>query len=134
MVDQHAAQRLVLAQNFAPHILIDQPQIESRNAKQDYAAIGNISGDIKIETEAAGGGTTTTDTTDNWADAETHKLCAYVSSAGVVTYKEDGAAPTATAAYSFSAGLPVVPTVYLRHDSDIANATIITKWEVGYQQ
>ncbi len=100
----------------------------------DYAAIGNISGDIKLETEVNGGGTTTTDTTDNWADAETKKLCVYVSAAGAATYKIDGVAPTTTAAFTFDDGDPVVPAVYLRHDADVANGTIITKWEVGYQQ
>lgn len=100
----------------------------------DYAAIGNVSGDIKLETEVNAGGTTTTDTTANWADAETRQLCEYVTAAGVATYKIDGAAPSTTAAFTFDDGDPVVVYVYLRHDADIAEATAITKLEVGYQQ
>jgi hypothetical protein len=106
----------------------------------DYAAIGDVSGDIKTETEVNGGGTTTTDTTANWADGETHVLCTYVTgptasstTGGVVTYKLDGATPATVAAFTFDDGDPVVPYIYLRHDANIAEATIVTKWEVGYQ-
>lgn len=100
----------------------------------DLASIGSVSGDIKIETILNNAATTVTDTTDNWADAETHKLCTYVSSAGVVTYKVDGAAPTATAAFTFDDGDPVIPFVHLLHDADLMDSAVITLWEVGYQQ
>lgn len=100
----------------------------------DYAALGSVSGDIKTETEVNAGGTTTTDTTANWADTETHKLCTFVSGAGLATYKLDGATPTTVAAFTFDDGDPVVPYVYLRHDSDIAETTAITIWEVGYSE
>jgi len=99
----------------------------------DFAAIGSVSGDIYLKTNLNSGGITSTDTTDNWADAETHKLCTLVSAAGVVTYKTDNAAPTTVAAFTLDDGDAVIPFVHLRHDADVAESTIITKWEVSYQ-
>lgn len=101
---------------------------------KDLAAIGDISGDIKISTILNDAATSTTDTTDNWADLETHKLCVLVSGTGVVTYTEDGAAPTVTAAFTFDDGDPVIPFMHLRHDANVAESTIVTAWEVGYTQ
>lgn len=98
----------------------------------DFAAIGNISGDIKLTTDLANAGETVTDTTDNWADDETHTECEFVSGAGVVTYTTDGAAPTATAAYTFADGLLVIPFVYEIQDSDIADDSHIISWSVAY--
>jgi hypothetical protein len=98
----------------------------------DLASIGLISGDIYIETIAANAATTSTDTTDNWADAAVKKLCVYVSDAGVVTYKIDGIAPTTTAAYTLADGLPVIPFIHYIHDTDLAGEIDLTLWEVGY--
>jgi len=78
----------------------------------EMACLNVISGDIKIETILNGGATTTTDTTDNWADTEIHELGIYVSAAGVVTYTIDGRAPTTTAAFTFDDGEVVVPFMY----------------------
>ena len=99
----------------------------------EMAAFNVISGDIKIETILNNGSTTTTDTTDNWADAASKTLKVLVSSAGVVTYQIDGSAPTTTAAFTFDNGEVVTPFVYLVHDSDVAESTIITTWDVGFQ-
>lgn len=99
----------------------------------DFAAIGNISGDIKITTDLANAGETVTDTTDNWADDETHTECVLVSSAGAVTYTTDGVAPTATAAYTFADGLLVIPFVYEIQDSDIADDSWLISWTVALQ-
>ena len=99
----------------------------------DMAALNVISGDINIETIVGGAATVTTDTTDNWADTETHELRILVSAAGVVTYQIDGAAPTTTAAYTFTDGLNVMPFFYLLNDTDLHGSVPLMEWECGYQ-
>lgn len=99
----------------------------------DMAALNVISGNITIETIVGGAATTTTDTTDNWADTATHELCVYVSAAGVVTYTIDGSAPTVTAAFTFTNALTVMPFFYFLQDADIAGAVPLMEWECGYQ-
>jgi len=98
----------------------------------DMAVLNVISGNINIETIVGGAATTTTDTTDNWADTETHELQVNVDADGVVTYLIDGSAPTTTAAYTFTDGLNVMPFFYFLEDTDIAGAVPIMVWEVGY--
>jgi hypothetical protein len=78
----------------------------------EMAALNVISGDIKVETILNGGATTTTDTTQNWADGETHTLEIKVSSAGVVTFFIDGMPPTTTATFTFDDGEVIVPFFY----------------------
>jgi len=76
----------------------------------DYAVLNVQAGDIIIETDLNNGGTPdATDTTDDWADTETHTLEVYVDITGAVTYKIDGAAPTVTKAFTFDTGDVVVP-------------------------
>lgn len=99
----------------------------------DMAVLNVISGDIKIETIKAGAATVTTDTTDNWADEATHQLEVFVSSAGVVTYTIDNAAPTVTAAYTFRSGIYVVPFIYFLNASDLAGEVNILEYECGFQ-
>lgn len=98
----------------------------------EMACLNVISGNISIETILNNAATTTTDTTDNWADGETHTLYVEVSSAGVVTYKIDGAAPTTTASFTFDSGEVVVPFFYFLHASDVAGSVILQEWESGY--
>jgi len=99
----------------------------------EMAALNVISGNIYIETILNNAATTSTDTTDNWADLAAHTLEVYVSSAGVVTYKIDGAAPTVTAAFSFDAGEVVIPFFYMLNDTDLAGEVALQAWEVGLQ-
>lgn len=100
----------------------------------EMACLNVISGDINIETILNNAATTTTDTTDNWADAETHTLEVYVSAAGVVTYMIDGAAPTTTAAFTFDDAEVVIPFFYMLHaNAAQAGAVVLISWEVGYQ-
>lgn len=99
----------------------------------DMAVLNVIAGNINIETIVGGAATVTTDTTNNWADTETHELVIYVSDTGVVTYTIDGSAPTVTAAYSFTTGLNVMPFFYFLQDTDIAGAVPLMQWECGYQ-
>lgn len=99
----------------------------------DMAVLNVIAGNITIETIVGGAATVSTDTTDNWADTETHELQVNVSDAGVVTYLIDGVAPTTTAAYTFTDALTVMPFVYFLQDTDIAGAVPVAVFECGYQ-
>jgi len=99
----------------------------------EMAVLNVISGDINIETILNNGATTTTDTTDNWADNATKELKVLVSKTGVVTYQIDGAAPTVTAAFTFDNGEVVVPFLYFLHATDVAGAVQIVEWESGLQ-
>lgn len=100
----------------------------------DLATIGAISGDIYIETILANASTVSTDTTDNWADAASHKLCVYVTAAGVTTFTTDDAAPTTTAAYTFADGTAVIPFIHYLHAATSPGAITITKWQTGYSE
>jgi len=103
----------------------------------DRASIGIVSNAnpaaIQIETESAAGGTTTTDTTDTWADGATKALCVYVSAAGAVAYTINGVAPSTTAAFSFTDSLPVVPFISITQHGDLTEEVDLTLWEVFYQ-
>lgn len=94
----------------------------------DYATIGLIgaAGDIKSGTQVASGGQVTTDTTLNWADAETHELEVRVASTGVVTWYVDGQQVNKTTTYTFTAGLTVIPFVSELQTADVAaNVSVI---------
>jgi hypothetical protein len=99
----------------------------------DFAVLNVISGDIYIETADDNAATTSTDTTDNWADGASKTLEVYVSAAGVVTYKIDGVAPTTTAAFTFDNGDTVVPFFYFLHAADVAGSVLLESWECGLQ-
>ena len=99
----------------------------------EMAALNVISGDIKIETILNNGATTTTDTTDNWADLATHTLEVYVAANRAVTYKIDGVDPTATAAFSFDNAEVIVPFFFFLHDAVAPGAVELISWEVGLQ-
>jgi hypothetical protein len=109
-------------------------KVEALNATVDnydeMAAFNVISGDIKLETILNNAATTTTDTTDNWADGEAHKLKVSVDVAGAVTYQIDGKAPTTTAAFSFDAGEVVTPFFHLLHTSDLCETVEMQKFVV----
>tara|TARA_R100001594_G_scaffold1363_1_gene5881 strand:- start:2303 stop:3082 length:780 start_codon:yes stop_codon:yes gene_type:complete len=96
----------------------------------ELACLNVISGDIKIETVLNNGTTTTTDTTDNWADAEVHSLKVKVAKSGAVTYEIDGNAPTTTASFTFDAGEVVTPMMYLLQASDLCENVILQKLTV----
>ena len=110
-------------------------KLEAYNATIDnydeMAALNVISGDIKIETILNNGATTTTDTTNNWADTETHTLEVRVSKSGAVNYLIDGVAPLATAAFTFDAAEVVIPFFHFLHDATSPGAINIKEWENG---
>jgi hypothetical protein len=99
----------------------------------DFAVIGDYEGDIKIETALNNAATVTTDTTDNWADAATKKLAVFVSSAGVVTYQVDDAAPTVVAAYTFDNGDQIMPVVLFMQGSDVSGSVLWSLFDAGAQ-
>jgi hypothetical protein len=99
----------------------------------DMAVLNVISGAITIETILASAATVSTDTTDAWADTETHELKVLVSAAGVVTYLIDGVAPTTTAAFTFADTTNVMPYFYFLEDTGTAGALPLMVWDWGYQ-
>lgn len=99
----------------------------------EMACLNVISGDINIETILNNAATSTTDTTDNWADTETHTLEVYVSAVGVVTYKIDGRLPTTTAAFTFDDGEVVVPFFFFLHAAASTAGIVLKEFECGYQ-
>lgn len=99
----------------------------------EMAVLNVISGDIKIETILNDGTTTTTDTTNNWADAAEHELEVRVSAAGVVTYKIDNLTPATVAAFTFDDAEVVVPFFYMLNSSGLAGNIILTHFECGPQ-
>lgn len=99
----------------------------------DMAVLNVIDGNITIETIKSSAATVSTDTTDNWANGETHELRVSVDATGIVTYQIDGEAPTVTAAYQFTNGLNVMPFFYFLQDTGLAGAVPLMVWECGYQ-
>jgi hypothetical protein len=99
----------------------------------EMAVLNVISGNITIETILNNAATVSTDTTQDWADAATHALTVKVSSAGVVTYEVDDAAPTVTAAFSFDNAEVVMPFFYFLHATTAPGAITLLEWECGYQ-
>lgn len=99
----------------------------------DAAVLNVILGDIFIETILNNAATTSTDTTNNWADTETHELAVYVSAAGVVTYKIDGAAPVTVAAFTFDGTDVVVPIFYFLQATTSPTTMHILSWQCGFQ-
>ena len=103
----------------------------------DFVSIGIVGTSnpnlIKIQTQIGSGGVVATDTTQTWADAAVHTLEIMVSATGVVTYQIDDAAPTVTAAYTFTSGLTVVPFVRFVEAADVTTYASTNYYEVGYQ-
>jgi hypothetical protein len=95
----------------------------------EMACFNVISGDINIETILNNGATTTTDTTDNWADAATKELKVRVYKSGRVKYFIDGVAPTVTAQFTFDAGEVIIPFFYFLHSADVAGEVNIQETE-----
>lgn len=102
-------------------------------AYTDYATLNAVSGDIKMTTEVNAAGVVSTDTTDNWADTETHEFGVYVSTTGAVTYTIDGATPTVVAAFTFDAGDVVIPFFQFLQAAHLCDTMILQYLEVGLQ-
>lgn len=89
---------------------------------------------IKIETIVADGGTTTTDTTETWAEGARKILCVLVSSSRVVTYSINGQVPATVAALTLAAGLALVPFIAIIQHSDLTEEVDLRLWDASYQQ
>lgn len=102
----------------------------------DVAAIGilgnNNPGKIYITTAAADGGMTETDTSSTWVDGAEHRLCTYVSGAGVATYTFDNLEPPTTASYTFTDAESLVSFIHLVQHGDLTEELDLLEWEVGY--
>jgi hypothetical protein len=102
-------------------------------AYTDYATLNVVGGAISMTTEVNGAGVSTTDTTDDWDDNETHELGVFVSTTGAVTYTIDGAAPTVAAAFTFDTGDVVIPFFQFLQDAGLCETMILQYLEVGLQ-
>ncbi len=110
---------------------------------QDYAALGwnTSAADALIKTLTGLNGTDVgTTTTNTIADTVALTIKVLVSAAGVVTYQHDAvlpgtlAAPTATTAFTFDNGDPVIPFFhFLQGTGADAGAITIQSFEVGFQ-
>lgn len=108
------------------------------NSYSSYAVVGvdNTSGDIHVETEDDGGGTTTTDIdVSAWPEGQGSavKFCSLVSDAGVVTHSVAGETDSSEPAYTLDNGEPVLPFIHFLHSSDVAGEIIVQDWEVSFQ-
>lgn len=116
-------------------------KVEANNgtwtAYADYATIGIVTsqnaGTITISDEQGGGGTNYTNTTDAWTDGQKHTLRVNVTTGGVVTYLIDGVAPSATAAYTFTDTLNVMPFIHWVQAAGATSALHIHSLKCGYQ-
>jgi|ETNvirnome_2_300_1030623.scaffolds.fasta_scaffold00061_4 hypothetical protein len=108
-------------------------QPEDVDAYDEAAFLNCISGDIYTGTILNNAGTTSTDTTDNWGDTESHTFRVNVSSTGVVTFKIDGVAPTVTQAFTFDDGEVVTPFGYHAHAAASTVGIIYKKVKWGLQ-
>lgn len=86
---------------------------------------------------------TNTDTTDDWADGATKTILVICDSDGTLSqdgtvgkcyYNVDGAVPTTEPAsrFKFDTGEIVIPFVYLRHDTNVAESTVARLWQSGF--
>jgi len=125
----------------AEPMLMGFRKVEANNgtytAYTDYAAIGLNNavnpGTIIIEDRLNSGAAVQTNTTDAWADGETHILRMNVSQAGVVTYTIDGVAPTATHAFTFDNGDVIMPFFHFVHGAAAPGAIHWVSMTCGHQ-
>lgn len=96
----------------------------------EMAVLNVISGDIKIETILNAAATTTTDTTLNWADTETHELEIRVLQDGSVKFLVDDVDVTSVQSteFSFDDGEVLVPFGFLLHTADASESILLNKW------
>lgn len=101
----------------------------------DFVSIGIVgtAGDIQLQTQLNTGGVVTTDTTLNAVDGAVFQVKIKVSSAGVVTYEYNYAAPTVVAAFTFDAGDVVIPFIRFTEAADITTQAATNYLEMGFQ-
>jgi hypothetical protein len=103
----------------------------------DFVSIGVVGvanpNTIQIQTQLNTAGVVTTNTTQTIADATVLHLKVMVSSAGVVTYQVNYAAPTVTAAFTFDSGDVVVPFIRFTEAADVTTYASCNYLECGFQ-
>jgi len=101
-------------------------------AYTDFATLNVVSADIKISTNLNAAGITTTDTTLNWADGETHTLEVRVAISGAATFYIDGVQST-VATVTLDATDVMIPFFSFLQATDLCNTMIFKYLEVGVQ-
>ena len=101
------------------------------NDYDELAAFNVVSGAISVSEILNNAATVTTDTTNAWADTTSKTLRIEVAVNGKVTFFIDGSTPTIAVGHTFDAGEVIVPFLYLVHDTDVAEATLLTSWRCG---
>lgn len=122
-------------------LIIGFRQIGAFNATlSNYANLASIGivgtanpNTLQIQTQLSSGGIVATNTTQTVADATVFRVSVYVSSTGAVTYLVNSAAPTVTAAYTFPAGITVVPFIRFTQAVDVTTQASCDFLEIGYQ-
>jgi len=99
----------------------------------DVACINAINTAITVESILNNATTVSTDTTDNWGDAETHTVEVRISKAGVASYRLDGRAVTTspTADVTFDTGDVFTPFMFMLHSSAASCDIILQELETG---
>jgi hypothetical protein len=102
-------------------------------AGEEVVAFCVTAGDIEMITNVAAAGSVPTDTTDDWSDGETHTLEIDVSAAGVVSYKLDGAAPTASPVAPLTITADTFFPFFLQAQTVTTSAAYVSLFESGLQ-
>ena len=133
------AQQLMIEMNTQQ--LATTPELV-RNLSEHLETIYNMSGagvgtplatTQRLESILNTAATVTTDTTDNWADGESHELEIRISKAGVASYRLDGRAVSTspTADVTFDSGDVFTPFMFMLHSSAAACDVILQRLETG---
>jgi hypothetical protein len=101
-------------------------QVTAAMGYTEFASIGHVSGAMYTQDEDGADA----DGTDTWGDTTAKALCTKVAGDGVVSYTNDGAAPTNPGAQTLSDGLLVIPFCQILHDADLAEDTLVQSWEM----
>ena len=103
----------------------------------DYAFLGILgggtAGEFQIQTQVGSAANVVTDTTQKATAATNFTIRVNVSAAGVVTYLINGSAPTATAAYTFTSALQVIPCIYYQAASGGHAEADLVSYQCGLQ-
>lgn len=103
------------------------------NSYNSYFAVGLPGGNFTVEHEDDGANAASIDTGLDYDEGKVARLCVQVSDTGVATCSINGTVPAACkGVYTFDKGEPVVPIIHLLHGSDVADAVVVSEWEITY--
>lgn len=97
----------------------------------DMAALNIQAGTINLETILNNAATTTTDTTDDVADGETVLLRLEVGTDRKIKAFVDGVRVLSSNTFTFDVDDVLIPFLFFLHDSDVAETTLLTRWNCG---